>query len=197
MGWLLLAAGQGRRFGGNKLLAQVNGEPILGICLDRLQSTPWPLLCVVNSTNEAVIELLQRRQVSYLVCQDADQGMGHSLAAGASAIASSWPWVGVVLADMPFIRRATLLALAERARPDGIVRPSVAQVPEQAARPGHPVMFGQRFFADLAKVSGDQGAQALVRAHADQVDYLTTDDRGTLVDIDTRADLAAASRGIA
>jgi molybdenum cofactor cytidylyltransferase len=54
---------------------------------------------------------------------------------------------------------------------------------------GHPVGFASRFAQALLAVSGDQGARAVLRAHAHEVFLLACDDRGILQDIDTLADL--------
>ncbi|HEV2040071.1 MAG TPA: nucleotidyltransferase family protein, partial [Casimicrobiaceae bacterium] len=55
---------------------------------------------------------------------------------------------------------------------------------------GHPVGFSRRYYGELAALSGDEGAKAIVRAHERELQLIETDDAGVSRDIDTPADLA-------
>jgi molybdenum cofactor cytidylyltransferase len=54
---------------------------------------------------------------------------------------------------------------------------------------GHPVGFSAACYATLAALTGDEGAKAVVAAHADSLARIDVDDAGTLRDVDTPADL--------
>jgi len=86
---------------------------------------------------------------------------------------------------MPRVNADTIRAVAEKLLTGaGIV------VPTYRGERGHPVAFGSRFREELLSLSGDTGARALLKLHADQVARLDVDDPGVLQDVDTRSDLA-------
>jgi molybdenum cofactor cytidylyltransferase len=63
--------------------------------------------------------------------------------------------------------------------------------------PGHPVLFGGRFFGQLSARTGDRGARSVIEASADCVAHVPTAGRTSLVDLDTPEDWEAwrAGRG--
>ena len=61
-------------------------------------------------------------------------------------------------------------------------------VPVRHGRRGNPVLWGARFFAEIAALSGDAGAKALLRRHADQVIEVEMDTDAIFADIDAPAD---------
>src|SRR5690606_13731312 len=94
--------------------------------------------------------------------EQAELGMGHSLAAGVRALlaSSSAEAVAILLGDMPWIAPASLAQLAAAAGPAHIV------LPWHAGLRGQPVLFGRAFWAELSTCSGDSGAKALLQRHA-------------------------------
>jgi molybdenum cofactor cytidylyltransferase len=114
---------------------------------------------------------------------DADLGMGHSLASGARA-AQDWDYLFVALADMPWVRPATLARLrsAMERHSDGA---AIILQPVVDGRPGHPVGFSRAFFSALQQLRGDAGARAIVRANPSAIVPLQVDDPGILRDLDT------------
>ena len=87
----------------------------------------------------------------------------------------------VALADMPWIRPGTLTQLLVHAAPDRIV------VPVYNGQRGHPVVFGADFLRELADLSGDMGARAILARHGAL--EIECDDAGVVRDVDTPADL--------
>ena len=61
-------------------------------------------------------------------------------------------------------------------------------------RHGHPVLFDRSLFDELRKAPLDQGARAVVHAHADRIVNVPVEDEGCLVDVDTPADYDALMR---
>jgi molybdenum cofactor cytidylyltransferase len=58
-------------------------------------------------------------------------------------------------------------------------------------RPGHPVLFGRRFFEALAGLRGDVGARDVLREAGDFVVEVATEGQAAVVDLDTPEDWAA------
>ncbi len=188
MGWLILCAGQSRRFGANKLVARIGPEHVvLSQVLQNLITTSEPVFAITRSTDDATANLLSDLSVDYGSCPDADAGMGHSLAWGVSQILS-WSWCGVALGDMPYVTPATLKLLAKSASHNSIVIP-VVNTGEGQEKWGHPVIFGQSYYPELQGLSGDQGARSLLKKHHCAVIRVPVADEGVLIDIDTPEDL--------
>ena len=59
-------------------------------------------------------------------------------------------------------------------------------------RRGHPVLFERSLFQELLDAPEDQGARVVVNADASRVGYVDVDDAGTVLDLDTPADLVRA-----
>ena len=190
-GWsaLVLAGGAGRRFGGGKLLADLGGAPVIRRVVGAVVAAGFADVVVVTGADDVPIRAALAGQACRISrAPDWRAGMAASLRAGLAALAPETQGVCVFLGDMPLAPAGLSSELAEAAESAGY-----AARPRCEGRPGHPVAFTRAAFADLMGLEGDRGATALLAARAD-VAYLDTADRGVLLDIDTRDDLAAASR---
>lgn len=183
---LLLAAGQGRRFGGDKLLqALADGTPVAVAAARALKAACAESIAVLRPEQGALASLLEAEGLRVVRCAAARSGMGHSLAAGVAASRDAHGWL-VALADMPCIRVATLQAVAEL-----IVGGAALAAPSYAGRRGHPVGFAARWRDALLALEGDEGARAILQQSRFLLHVLETDDPGVLQDVDSPADLAA------
>ncbi len=188
---VLLAAGRGRRFGANKLIAQLSagadaGQAVGIVSATRLAAVVDRLLVVVGGADGASDKLFRAAGFTTTCATESDQGMAHSLAHGVRASADSGGWL-VALADMPFIAPATLTAVAAALRTGATI-----VVPRHDGRYGHPVGFAARYYAELVALKGDRGARELLERFADAVTCLDSDDGGVLRDVDTPDDLGGA-----
>ncbi|HUX64850.1 nucleotidyltransferase family protein [Sulfuricella sp.] len=186
---ILLAAGSGTRFGGDKLLFPLpEGTPIGVKAARNLLSGVDRGVAVVRPSDRRLADLLEREGLQVAFCPDAEAGMGTSLAFGVSA-AQDADGCLIALADMPFIQSGTIRGVA------GLLRAG-AQIaaPQHQGRRGHPVGFAHGFFHDLAQLNGDRGARAVLAAHAARIQVLECEDRGIFTDIDTR-DMGIMSLG--
>jgi molybdenum cofactor cytidylyltransferase len=123
-----------------------------------------------------------------IVCEDAAEGMGASLACAARAAGPADAYL-VALADMPFVRRSTIAAVRE-ALADG----APLAAPYFRARRGHPVGIAGSFHGQLVGLRGDEGARQLLAANAARVRKVPVGDPGAIRDIDTPEDLAPPLR---
>jgi molybdenum cofactor cytidylyltransferase len=183
---LLLAAGYGSRFDPdglhNKLLARMpDGGVVAHEAAHRLLLVVTRVLAVVRPGSEALARMLNDAGCDVVFSNDAERGMGASLAAGIEASADSEGWI-VALADMPRIAVATVEAVARTL--DG---GASIVVPFYQGQRGHPVGFGPEHRDALMGLDGDTGARALLASH--QIARLDVDDPGILRDVDTPADL--------
>lgn len=187
---VLLAAGQGRRFGADKLLQPLaDGTPVAVAAARALRAACPDSLAVLRPEQDALAVLLEAEGLAVVRCTAAHGGMGHSLAAGVAASVGADGWL-VALADMPRIQVATLGRVAA-----AIAGGAALAAPVFAGRRGHPVGFAARWQSALLALEGDEGARAILRQHAALLHTLASDDPGVLQDVDTPADLAALGPG--
>ena len=194
---ILLAAGRGTRFGGDKLLAALPqssldvpaGTP-LGVAAAMHVVTAVPeSIGVVRSGDTQLATALRSTGLRIVECSNADDGMGASLACGVISTCDADGWI-VVLADMPWVAPSTIRAVADAlAGGAGIVAPAY-----RGAR-GHPVGFSRRHFAALCALTGDAGARSVLLAHPDELTLLDLHDPGVLADVDSAQDLGLDANG--
>ncbi len=176
-GAVVLAAGGSRRFGSDKRHhALPGGGTMLEATLAAYQGVFDTVFLVLRPEDEAWATALAGVRPVY--APDSVLGMGHSLAAGVRA-ARRLDFLFVALADMPYIRTATLDRL-QRAMTaaEAIVQPI------HRGTPGHPVGFGSAYFDELQRLTGDTGAREVINAHQEKRTLIQVEDAGVLVDID-------------
>ena len=183
---LLLAAGEGSRFGGAKQLADIAGEPMVRRVARMLLDIGAPVLVVTGAYADAVEAVLDDLPVSLIRCEDWQLGMGNSLAAGVRALDHVFPQataVLVCLADQPLLDTTALRAMLERHRsaPERILACTHA-----GGIQGPPALFPQGYFSALASLSGPHGARQLLKQEAARVEAFASP---TWLDVDAPEDL--------
>lgn len=194
---LILAAGQGLRFGSDKRLAWMpDGRTLLASALQPYVGVCQPLLVVIRPDDVAAREIAKSCGAQVVVCPDAALGMGHALAQGAQALLAM-PGVGGVegvligLADMPRVSRASLQALLQ-----ALLASDRPVVPVHQGTFGQPRALPARYVPALASLQGDQGARHLLDWQREAL-HLAVDDPGVLLDVDTPEDLRTLSASTA
>ena len=182
---IILAAGQSQRFGRVKLLEPFNGQPLLRHSLDIarsvLNSNSW---LVTGHSAEGIEDAARGLAGHVLYNPDYAQGIGSSIACGATACSNRADAIVVMLADQPLISRSHLENLVRRwtGEADAIIATEF----EGILAP--PVLFGRDHFAELCALRGDTGAKQILEAHAGAVSSVRFDPAA--IDIDTPGDLA-------
>lgn len=183
---ILLAAGRASRFGSDKrlhLLAE--GTPMAVASARKLCAVCDQVVAVVSPGSDALVSLLAAEGIESTVAEAAALGIGHSLAAGVRATPQAAAWL-VALADMPFIAASSYERVTAALRQGA----SIA-APTLHGRRGHPVGFSHAWYAQLANLSGDEGARAILAAAGAAIVLCEVDDENILRDVDTPADLAS------
>ena len=192
---IVLAAGAARRMRGrDKLLEEVAGRPVLRAVAEAARaSRASPVAVVLPPDAPARAAALAGLDVTAVEAADWAEGMAASIRAGLAAVADRADAVVILLADMPEVGAAEidrLIAAFDPAEGREIVRAVSAD-----GTPGHPVLFGRRFFEALRGLSGDQGGRSILAEAADFVVAVPTRGRAALVDLDTPEAWAAWRAG--
>ena len=183
---ILLAAGQSRRFGTDKLLHPLaDGTPLALAAARQLQAALPHSVAVVADTQGELAGHLARLGLQVVANPRATEGMGTSIACGVAASRTAGGWV-IALADMPWVPPAVIRAVA-----NALVQGADIAAPACRGRRGHPVGFAARHGAALQQLRGDAGARGLIAAHRASLQLIDTAEQGVLLDVDVPASLPA------
>lgn len=182
---IVLAAGAARRMRGrDKLLEPVDGRAVLRVAAEAaVGSRVDDVVVVLPPAAEARRAALSGLGVTVVEAADWAEGMGASLRAGLAAVAERAEAVVVMLADMPEIGAGDIDRLIAGFDPEE-GREIVRAVADDGT-PGHPVLFGRRFFESLAALRGDRGAREILADAGEFVVEVATSGRRALTDLDT------------
>ena len=187
---IVLAAGAGRRFGGGKLLARLEGKAILQHVLDALASAGIGETVVVVGDDEAALDTaIDWRSARRVRNPQPQNGLSSSLHIGWGSVMAGDPRpdvVLVVLGDQPRLDPLVVSALLEQ--PIDPTRPVIVAVHADGAR--NPVRLEPEAGGLVAAATGDRGLGPLLDSRPDLVRELRVG--GTNPDIDTHADLVTA-----
>lgn len=194
---IVAAAGFSRRFGGDKRLAPIDGEPMLLASLRQVQAAlvkfaDAELVVVVRARDTLVAPMLASLPLRTVRAPAWPVGLGVSIAAGLESLlhrGCNPDALAVCLGDMPFVESGTLRRLLEHSGPERIV------IPVCGGRRGHPVIFGRHYFPELLGLRGGDGAKAVIRRHVLAVEAVPVQDPGVVRDIDTAEDFYWAASG--
>jgi len=181
---ILLAAGASKRFGSDKLMHPLaGGTPVAAAALANLRSALPHVIAVVRPGAAMLENLLSEAGATVILCANADEGMGASLATAVGASGNVAGWV-IALADMPYILPATIVKIAV-----ALAAGAAIVAPAYRGERGHPVGVSARFRAQLEASHGDEGARSVLKENPGLVKLIEVDDPGVCRDIDTPADL--------
>ncbi len=181
---LVLAAGRSSRMGPtNKLLAEVNGAPLVARAVDAaLASQAANVIVVTGHQGESVARVLSDRPVTFVHNPAFAEGLSSSLRAGLAAVPSESDAVVVCLGDMPRVASAVIDRLIAAYSP---LEGRAICVPTTHGKQGNPVLWDRAFFTEMAALTGDAGAKRLIGQHADRLCEVSVEDAGILYDVDT------------
>ena len=192
---LILAAGESKRFGGPKQLADWGGRPLLEHVVDQVGG--WPqvdeIYAVLGANAGRIMERVDLPGAAVVVeNHEWREGIASSLRAGLDALMGDGEAGAalVVLADQPMVPAAAVERLFEARRRSG--RPVI--LPLYRFRRGHPVLLDRRLWPRLiAGLEGDQGARNLFLSRPEWVEEVFFGEDAPQ-DIDTPEDLARLRR---
>lgn len=167
IGCIVMAAGNARRFGSNKLDARVEGKTLLRRALEAVPAACFDRVAVVTQYPRGM-DLA--REMGFLPVENPrpDLGLSHTIALGMAHM-QDMDGVMFQVSDQPLLRRDSVDRLAALA-PDSVR--------------GNPCLFPASLFPELTALEGDHGGSAVIRRHPDLL-LLVEAPPQELTDVDT------------
>ncbi|WP_226705123.1 NTP transferase domain-containing protein [Microbulbifer elongatus] len=192
---VVLAAGYSHRFGSDKRLASIQGEPML---LRTLQTAleaasaleDTEIQVVLRARDPVIANGLKKMPVQVLHAPVWPVGIGTSLAFAVETLQRSGAnpkAVLVCMGDMPFVEPETLVSILQAAREDRI------HVPVCAGTRGYPIAIGRKYLSALSRLR-NTGMEKVLRIFADAVVDIEVSDPAINCDINRPDDFHAAVR---
>lgn len=177
-GCVVLAAGNGKRFGFNKLTAALDGRSLILRSLETVPAECFSSVVVVTQYPE-ILKLAGEFHFAAVINEKPELGLSRSIHLGLTALRDCQA-VCFQVSDQPLLRRESVAALADFWR----------QAPEQIAALAHggvrgnPCIFPAKFFPELMALTGDTGGAAVIQRHEDALRLLEVP-ADELWDVDT------------
>lgn len=178
IGILILAAGRSQRFKnaggkGSKLNLLLGEQTVFEKTVLNSMDSKLAVHVVTRPDNEGVIHSCLQYNIPFSLL-DSD-GLGESIALGIKNTSYLDGWL-IQLADMPYISSSLLLCVANNLNHHSLVRPVYGGLP------GHPVGISAKYYSELIKLAGDDGAKSILRHNF--VYELEINDESVIKDID-------------
>ncbi len=189
---IVLAAGASKRFGAeNKLLARLGARPLVRCVVEEIAREVADVVVVTGCDQSRIKTALAGLPARFVHNAAWQSGMGSSIAAGIEVLAPGIDGAFIVPGDMPFLNHellSSLVAAFERHDGRAIVYPATMQGAQR-----NPVLWPRRFFAALLTLGGTEGGKALLQSLERECVAVPASDSSVFADVDTLADLEAAS----
>lgn len=166
---IVLAAGVSRRMGRNKLLLELDGEPVLRRAVRRaLEAGLDPVIVVLGFEADRARETLSDLPYRPVLNAEYEKGITRSVRLGIAAVPEPNVAAVVMLPDMPFVTMQMIQALVERYR--------ASTAPLVISRYGGvnapPMLHDRSLFAEFEEPGGEQCGRHVVRRHRDEAEVI-------------------------
>lgn len=188
VGCVLMAAGNAKRFGEDKLAARIGGSSLIEHALASVPADGLAAVCVVTQ-HDHVIHKAEQYGFPCVFNDRPQEGISRTVRLGTQALQDRCAAILYMVADQPQLTRSSVAAMLAfyRLHPDRIVSAS------HDGQRGNPCIFPARYFPELCALQGDRGGRAVIERHPEDL-LLFEIDAQELADIDTRAALEALQK---
>ncbi|WP_420012177.1 nucleotidyltransferase family protein [Tateyamaria sp.] len=191
---ILLAAGSSSRMRGrDKLREEVGGTPLLRRQASIARQVSDHVIVALPPHPHPRYDLVADLDITAQEIPDAAEGMGASIRTAVATLPADATHVMVLLADMPEISEHDLRKVQNSVatHPDTLIWRGATQ----DDKPGHPIVFDASLFAQLTRLTGDSGGQAVVKAAGNRVHLVPLKGQTARLDLDTPEAWAAWRAG--
>lgn len=185
-GLVIMASGAGRRYGGNKLMADLGGKPLIKWILDSTEGA-FDRRVVVTRHKE-VKDLCDALNIDCIVHDLPDRN--DTVRLGLGALMNDIDYCFFAPGDQPLIRKESIDSLIREAigNNDKIVRTGFGD------NAGSPVGFPKFFFDELLALPQGKGGNLIAGKNPALVHAVQVQDEYELWDVDTVSDLETVKK---
>ena len=177
---ILLAAGNSKRFNGNKLLAIYKNKPIYMYIVEKVVNLKInKIICVTQY--EEIKDALLNTNINVVMNNNSNLGISSSIKIGINFDKNADGYMFMVC-DQPFISIQTLNSVIDNfiKGDKGIVCVGCGN------NKGNPVIFSKKYINELLSLEGDNGGKVIIKGNLNDLKIVNINNRIELVDIDTQ-----------
>ncbi|KRT34946.1 nucleotidyltransferase family protein [Acetomicrobium hydrogeniformans] len=187
---ILLAAGEGRRLGYEKMSRPILGKPIIFWTLDLIRASgfdPKDIVVVIGYDGDKLKKELSKYGVRLNIVENPDfrKEMFSSIKTGILSLSKDIENVLIVLGDQPLVKPATIKAILSERHPLKVVQPVFN------GKRSHPILIPKPIVETIHSASFDHTLKDLMPPPEERI-LVPVDDEGVCIDIDTFEDLKLA-----
>ena len=161
--FVMLAAGNSRRFGSNKLLYEIEGKPMYLLTLEKLKKAsekiPESEIIVVTQYEE-IVKKAGEMKIPVFINPRPEDGISLSMQIGLMSVRDTDACLFTV-SDQPWLEADTVVALTELFENE---KKGMACI-RWNGKTGNPCIFGQKYYEELMEISGDKGGKKIIKKH--------------------------------
>lgn len=180
IGCIIMASGQGKRFGSNKLMVDFLGEPLLASVLKTTENL-FDKRIVVTRHN-SVADYCNNNNIEYILHNLPNRN--DTVRLGLEKLDNSSHCM-FVMGDQPLISKESLKRIIQALKKE----PKYIWRFIYQDTLGAPVVFPRKYFDELQSLPEGKGGGVLLKKYADQVRTVSVTNLYELMDVDTPADL--------
>jgi molybdenum cofactor cytidylyltransferase len=189
---VVLAAGMSTRFGENKMLYPIDGEPMVRrVVKTALSSSVDEVIVVVGFEAEKVREALKGLGCKVVENPEyATGGQSSSVRCGVKHVNEDADAVIILPGDVAFIDATVIDKVVDEYERKG----AKIVVAAHQGKPGHPILFARSLIPEILAIDeAGYGLKAVVNRHKADVVYVEASTPNVLLDVDRRSDLSRRS----
>lgn len=179
---IILAAGNSKRFGKEKLLEGFQGKPLIMHVIEEVLKVEFEEIILVTQYEE-VEKLINTRNIRVVRNKNVDKGISHSIHLGISEGGSCEGYMFIV-GDQPFVTCEIIEGMINQFRKE---KGQILCISHEGRR-GSPTLFDACYKEELLSLEGDIGGKQVMKRHPECVETYEVKDFLVLEDIDTRED---------
>ncbi len=181
---IVLAAGESKRMGRQKLLLPFGAENVIAKTLNNLrQAGICPIYLVVGYKKQELLNSINTEGLRIIENSQYQTGQSSSVKAGIKAIPRGYGAM-FVLGDQPLIPPSLYKEIAD-AYKKGLA-PIVLPEDNKGKR-GNPAVFAPELFEEIMALRGDTGPRGLLEKYKESSQAVISDEAGIFLDLDTFA----------